>query len=134
MQRRNSAMTTARIAYSYLRFSSRQQAQGDSMRRQEAARAAWLTAHPGVTLDQTLRMVDHGRSAFRRKDWDTYALAEFLGYVKSGRVVPNSYLLLENLDRLSREEVGTATELFLGLVNRGVVLVQLLPAPVEFAR
>jgi hypothetical protein len=35
------------LAYSYLRFSSPKQAAGDSIRRQTAAREAWLAAHPG---------------------------------------------------------------------------------------
>lgn len=42
--------------------------------------------------------------------------------------------MLENLDRLSREDVGTATELFLTLVNRGIILVQLLPTATEFRK
>src|SRR5579883_3514708 len=121
-------------AYSYVRFSSPQQATGDSVRRQTEARDAWLASHPKVILDQTLRMRDDGRSAWKRKDWATYALAEFVEHVKSGRVEPGSFLLLENLDRLSREDVGTATELFLTLVNRGIILVQLLPTATEFRK
>ena len=45
-----------------------------------------------------------------------------------------SYLLLENLDRLSREHVGVAVERFLSLVNGRAVVVQLLPNPTEFRR
>src|SRR5262245_43001148 len=80
-------------------------------------------------------MTDPGRSGFRRKNWDTYALAEFVEHVKAGtRVLPGSYLLVENLDRLSREEVGEATELFLSIVNKGVVIVQLSPVVMEFKK
>jgi hypothetical protein len=43
-------------------------------------------------------------------------------------------LLVENLDRLSREVAGEAVELFLSIVNRGVVVVQLAPAVLEFRR
>src|SRR5262249_54137659 len=113
------------LAYSYLRFSSPQQATGDSMRRQTATREGWLADHPGVELDKSLQMTDAGRSAFKRKNWDTYALARFVDCIKSGRVEPGSYLLVENLDRLSREDAGEATELFLSIVNKGVVIVQL---------
>ena len=63
------------VAFSYLRFSSPQQSTGDSVRRQTHDRELWLAAHPGVGLDRSLVMTDAGRSAFRRKDWDTYALA-----------------------------------------------------------
>ena len=121
-------------AYSYLRFSSPQQAAGDSVRRQTAAREAWLAAHPGVQLDQSLVMTDTGRSAFKRDDWDTYALARFVDHIRARRVEPGSYLLVENLDRLSRENAGEATELFLSIVNKGVVVVQLSPIVMEFRR
>ena len=121
-------------AYSYLRFSSPQQATGDSIRRQTQSREAWLAAHPAVKLDKSLVMTDAGRSAFRRKDWDTYALARFVDYIKAGQVEAGSYLLVENLDRLSREDAGEATELFLSIVNKGVVVVQLSPVVMEFRR
>ena len=121
-------------AYSYLRFSSPQQAEGDSVRRQTRDRENWLAAHPDIELDRALVMTDAGRSAFKRKRWDTYALARFVECIKSGRVEPGSYLLVENLDRLSREDAGEATELFLSIVNKGVVIVQLSPAVMEFRR
>ena len=79
-------------------------------------------------------MTDAGRSGFSRKDWATYALAQFVEHVKSRRVQAGSYLLVENLDRLSREDLGTATELLLTLVNRGVVVVQLSPVATEFRK
>src|SRR6476659_7850945 len=79
-------------------------------------------------------MTDAGRSAFNRKNWDTYALARFVEYIKSGRVEKGSYLLVENLDRLSREDAGEATELFLSIVNKGIVVVQLSPVVMEFRR
>src|SRR5262245_16301026 len=122
------------VAYSYQRYSSPKQVKGDSIRRQTEAREYWLAAHKGVRLDTALSMTDAGRSGFRRKDWDTYALARFVEHIKSGRVEPGSYLLVENLDRLSREDAGEATELFLSIVNKGVVVVQLLPGVTEFRK
>jgi DNA invertase Pin-like site-specific DNA recombinase len=124
----------ASVAYSYLRFSSPQQATGDSIRRQTQVRDAWLAAHSDVKLDSSLVMTDAGRSGFRRHNWDTYALAQFVEHIKSGRVLKGSYLLVENLDRLSRENAGEATELFLSIVNKGIVVVQLSPAVMEFKK
>jgi len=63
------------LAYSYLRFSSPQQATGDSIRRQTEAREKWLAENPGVALDTALKMTDAGRSGYRRRNWDTYARA-----------------------------------------------------------
>jgi DNA invertase Pin-like site-specific DNA recombinase len=124
----------AAVAFSYLRFSSPQQATGDSIRRQTQARDTWIVAHPNVKLDSSLVMTDAGRSGFKRANWDTYALAQFVEHVKSGRVAKGSYLLVENLDRLSRENAGEATELFLSIVNKGIVVVQLSPAVMEFKK
>ncbi|MCE9565692.1 MAG: recombinase family protein [Planctomycetes bacterium] len=121
-------------AYSYIRFSSPEQAEGDSVRRQteNKNREAWLAAHPDVILDTALEMTDAGRSGFTRDDWDTYALAGFLQKVETGYVPRGSFLLVENLDRLSREVVGTGLELFLSIIRKGIVIVQLSPTIMEF--
>jgi DNA invertase Pin-like site-specific DNA recombinase len=128
------AATRLPVAHSYRRYSDPKQRKGDSVRRQEALRDRWLKEHPDVPLDTTLKMTDRGRSAFRRKNWDKYALAGFVKEIEAGNVLPGDYLLVENLDRLSREECGEAVELFLSIVNRGVIIVQLSPAVLEFRR
>jgi DNA invertase Pin-like site-specific DNA recombinase len=115
------------LAFSYLRYSSAEQAKGDSVRRQAEARDRWLTAHPAVTLDTSLVLADHGRSAYSRDDFDTYALAEFVRCCESGRVKRGDYLLVENLDRLSREHEVKACHLLTGILLRGVRVVQLEP-------
>lgn len=114
-------------AVSYVRFSSHKQERGDSLRRQEAARDAWLARHPGVVLDTSLTLADLGVSAFRGKHRadDKTALWHLLRAVESGRVTPGTFLVVESLDRLTREELGDAFELVLGLVNRGIRIVQL---------
>src|SRR6516165_10425780 len=102
------ATTKATLAYSYLRFSSPEQAKGDSIRRQTEARDAWLVRHPSVTLDTSLTLHDKGVSGFsgkHRLNADRFALAAFLKLVDAGRIPEGSYLLLENLDRLSREHI-----------------------------
>jgi DNA invertase Pin-like site-specific DNA recombinase len=121
-------------AYSYIRFSKKEQAKGDSLRRQKDNRDKWLDEHPDVTLDTSLDLLDDGRSGFKRDEesFATYALGRFVELVRTGKVPKGSYLLVENLDRLSREDEGTATELLLSLVNRGIVVVQLSPEVIEF--
>ena len=68
------------IAFSYMRFSTSEQANGDSIRRQTEARDKWFDAHPDVKLDTSLNMVDAGRSAYHRdaKSFATYALGQFV--------------------------------------------------------
>src|SRR5215471_18471211 len=102
------ATKTARpTAYSYIRFSSPEQAKGDSIRRQESLRDAWL-AKTGAVLDTSLSLRDEGVSAFagaHRQNADRHALAAFLELVKQGRIPRGSYLIVESLDRLSREHI-----------------------------
>ncbi|HVK19234.1 MAG TPA: recombinase family protein, partial [Fimbriiglobus sp.] len=112
--------------YSYARFSHPSQAAGDSLRRQTDGTAAWCKAH-GVVYDPSLCLVDAGLSGFRRDDLAVYALGEFLGHVKSGRVPKGSYLVMENLDRLSREEEVVALNLFTSILVAGIKIVTLTP-------
>ena len=95
------------LAYSYLRFSTVEQAKGDSIRRQTEATAAWCNRNK-ITLDTSISLRDEGVSAYRgkhRENADTHALAALLQAVKSGRIPAGSYLVVESLDRLSREKI-----------------------------
>ncbi|HEY1381273.1 MAG TPA: recombinase family protein, partial [Gemmataceae bacterium] len=121
-------------AYSYLRFSSPQQADGDSVRRQTELRDAWLKRN-GAVLDTSVTLRDDGVSAYtggHRQNPDRHALAAFLELVKRGRIPRGSYLIVESLDRLSREHVQAALRLILDLTAAGVRIVQLLPAETVF--
>jgi DNA invertase Pin-like site-specific DNA recombinase len=117
------------VAYSYIRFSHPDQAKGDSLRRQTEQRDAWLKRN-GVVLDTSLSMEDRGVSGFtgeHRTNADRHALAAFLELVKQGRIAKGSYLIVESLDRLSREHIRPALTLLLNLIDAGVRVVQLLP-------
>ncbi|VTU02437.1 site-specific recombinase : Site-specific recombinase OS=Rhizobium fredii (strain HH103) GN=SFHH103_03916 PE=4 SV=1: Resolvase: Recombinase [Gemmataceae bacterium] len=116
-------------AFSYLRFSNPTQADGDSVRRQLDLRDAWL-ARSGAVLDDSLSMRDEGVSAFsgaHRENPDRNALAAFLELVRRGRIPRGSYLIVESLDRLTREHIRPALTLLLNLIEQGVRIVQLLP-------
>ena len=120
-------------AYSYIRWSDIRQSQGDSKKRQTELREAWLAAHPAVTLDTSMRLVDKGVGGFRGKNRsDAHCLGQFVRAVERGSVRPGSYLLIENLDRLSREQIHDATTFLLQLTKAGIVVVQLSPVVVEF--
>lgn len=125
---------TAPLAYSYVRFSSPKQAEGDSLRRQATDAADWC-ARNNVRLDASLTLHDLGHSAFRgahRENPDRHALAAFLKLVEEGRIPRGSYLIVESLDRLSREHVTPALTLLLNLTQAGVRVVQLKPVEVTF--
>lgn len=119
-------------AYSYARFSSSQQAAGDSLRRQSAARDSFLHRH-GLVLSEA--MVDAGVSSYRGDHRSSKNdLGRFLELVEAGQVPVGSYLIVESLDRLSREEGNEAMGLLLAIINAGIRVVQLLPSEVIFER
>ncbi|HXD88757.1 MAG TPA: recombinase family protein, partial [Urbifossiella sp.] len=123
------AKSAPAIAYSYLRFSSPEQAKGDSLRRQTELRDDWL-AKSGAVLDTSLSLRDEGVSAFRgghRENADRNALAAFLDLVRAKRIARGSYLIVESLDRLTREDIRPALTLLLNLIESGIRVVQLLP-------
>ena len=111
-------------AYSYQRFSTPEQAKGDSLRRQLEAATAHAEAH-GLDLDTDLTFQDLGVSAFRGKNAVEGALAAFIEAVDTGKVEPGSYLLIESLDRLSRDRIMAALNRFSALLEKGVNVVTL---------
>ncbi len=90
-------------AYSYVRFSTPEQAKGDSMRRQTAGSDA-VAKEFGWTLDETLTLRDLGVSAFKAKNAKVGALAIFLKAVENKTVPAGSVLIVESLDRLTRRD------------------------------
>jgi DNA invertase Pin-like site-specific DNA recombinase len=122
------------VAYSYVRFSHPDQARGDSLRRQVDAAAEWCRRND-VRLDTSTTFRDLGRSAYtgtHRTNPDRHALAAFLKLVEAGKVPRGSLLIIENLDRLSREHIQPALLLALNLLQAGVRIVQLKPAEIVF--
>lgn len=112
-------------AYSYIRFSTPEQAKGDSKRRQ-MERSAEYAKEKGWDLDESIDLKDLGVSAFRGKNRATGALAKFLDLITEGRIEKGSVLIVESLDRLSRENVLTAQKTFLGILEEGIAIVTLI--------
>ncbi len=117
-------MTPTR-AYSYVRFSTPEQMKGDSLRRQEAMAERYANEH-GLILDDSLTFQDLGRSAFRGRNLEEGGhLREFLTFVESGDVPVGSYLLVESLDRLSRNKARKAVRLLEDICGMGITVVTL---------
>jgi DNA invertase Pin-like site-specific DNA recombinase len=115
------------IAYSYRRFSSEAQDGNDSIRRQTAAAQRFIEENPQhqLVLDSTLSLIDAGVSAFKGKNLKHGALGIFMDAVKEEMIPRGSWLLIESLDRLSRQAVNLAASNLLSLVNNGVIVVTL---------
>src|SRR5262245_10132434 len=113
-------------AYSCDRFSSRSQAGGDSLRRQSAAATAYCERR-GWILDESLSLRDLGVSAFRGKNALVGNLGVFLAAVKRGTVARGSALIVESIDRISRQGIDEGYDLIKSLLKAGIVLVTLSP-------
>ncbi|NDF00955.1 MAG: recombinase family protein, partial [Verrucomicrobia bacterium] len=111
-------------AYSYVRFSSTEQAKGDSLRRQIEQTAAFC-AENNLTLDTSISLRDLGLSAFKGDNVSRGNLGRFLELIEKGKVEKGSVLIIENLDRLSRAQIGDAVHLFMSILRSGVDIVTL---------
>ena len=110
-------------AYSYIRFSTPKQAQGDSYHRQLQKATDYCAKHNLQLVEKTID--DLGTSAFRGANMTEGALGRFFDAVKSGKIEQGSYLLVESVDRLSRQAVVAALSQFLALISAGIVIVTL---------
>ncbi|WP_164783644.1 MULTISPECIES: recombinase family protein [unclassified Mesorhizobium] len=110
-------------AYSYVRFSTPEQQRGDSLRRQTEAAARWAAAR-GMELDNSSYQ-DLGVSAYAGDNAEVGMLGEFLGAVRDGTIEAGSYLLIESLDRLSRDKARRAVRLLGDLCDSGIAVVTL---------
>jgi DNA invertase Pin-like site-specific DNA recombinase len=109
-------------AYSYIRFSSRRQAKGDSLRRQLEASRKYAAKRGWSLVEDYADLGVSGYTGSNVKDGD---LGRFLAAVRSGKIKSGSALIVEHLDRLSRQPVRRSAELFLSIVNAGITLVTL---------
>src|SRR5437016_5855253 len=102
---------TSKRAFSYMRFSDKKQAKGDSLRRQLEWGPA-LCRDQGWNLDERFELADEGVSAFRGANATTGALSRFLQAIRKGKVKEGDVLLVESLDRISRQDIDPSWELF----------------------
>jgi DNA invertase Pin-like site-specific DNA recombinase len=115
------------IAYSYSRFSSEKQSKGDSLRRQRDLALQFIERNPELELelDTTLNLTDEGLSAYKGVAQTKGALGAFIRLVMEGTIEKGSYLLVESLDRLSRQTPRQALNQLNILADEGIVLVTL---------
>lgn len=112
------------VAYSYIRFSTVEQLKGDSLRRQLELSKSYAEKH-GFQLDESLTMRDLGLSAYHQTNIKRGELGVFLQAIKQGKVAAGSYLLVENLDRISRAKVWDALAPFREIIDAGVIIITL---------
>ncbi|NUU65105.1 recombinase family protein [Enterobacteriaceae bacterium BIT-l23] len=105
--------------FSYIRWSSSRQSEGTTLARQTAAAKAFAVEHD-LEYDE---IRDEGVSAFRGKNSKRGALADFIAAVEAGAIPSDSWLYVENLDRLSRDEAMRSNDLLRRLLSLGMTVV-----------
>lgn len=111
-------------AISYLRWSTPEQEDGDSQKRQEEMVKSYCV-EKGITLIDT--KIERGVSAFRSKNsrkGGKGKLAALMDDLKSKRLKVD-FVLVESLDRLSRDAPFDARQLLTEIMNTGVTIVTL---------
>jgi len=106
-------------AYSYIRWSSKKQSTGDSLERQ-------LDYARNIASEHNLKLVeivDRGVSAFKGKNASDGELGRFIDAVKAKQIPSDCWLIVENLDRISRDNIVKSTRLFTHLIELGVTVV-----------
>jgi DNA invertase Pin-like site-specific DNA recombinase len=121
-----------RTAYSYRRISSPEQLKGAGLSRQVESAIAYCKQH-NLRLDETLKLSDEGISAFKGDNVLWGKLGKFLELVDKGKIKKGSFLIVESIDRISRQNVLDAQELFLSIINRGITVVTLMDGQ-EYSR
>lgn len=107
---------------SYTRFSTLAQAKGQSLRRQEEKAENWAAAR-GLKLDENLRLRDLGVSAWSGANVETGALSMLREMAKGRQIEPGTILVIEAMDRLTRQGLDEALPLFIDLLKSGIELV-----------
>ncbi|MGX9273489.1 recombinase family protein [Pantoea ananatis] len=105
--------------YSYVRWSSDKQTKGTTLERQMAS-AKLFANDNGLDL---VEIIEPGVSAFKGKNAKDGKLGDFINAVEAGAIERDSWLYVENLDRLTRQSATEAQTLFIRLLNLGLTLV-----------
>lgn len=112
-------------AFSYSRYSSDAQNKGTSIERQQTSALKWCAKNDIILSDRVY--ADEAVSGFHGDNVRSGALGEFIRDVEAGVIERGSYLILENLDRLTRIDPWDAVALLRGILELGISVVTLKP-------
>lgn len=127
------ATASAPRVYSYVRFSTPEQQQGDSQRRQVEGARKWMERKnadrerdslPPLVFDDRLRLEDLGVSAYRGANIsEESGLGGFLSACRERLIPEGSFLVVESFDRVSRLSPFEMFDVLKDIVRAGVTLV-----------
>ena len=113
------------LAYSYSRYSSAKQRDNKSIERQVRLRNDWIAANQQYNLTLADDYRDLAKSMFTGAALKG-RLGQLVSDVEHGLIPAGSWLIVESLDRLSRQKPMVAAEFFLRIVNSGITIVTIL--------
>ena len=94
---------------------------GDSQRRQLEASREWCKLNGAELVEEFQDLASRPFVENRMLG----VSSRFLELVRAGQVMPGTFFIIENIDRLSREKVLEALTLYLELIKAGVSIVTL---------
>lgn len=116
-----------KIIYPYVRFSSEQQSGGSSYKRQMGDILKYAKEN-GYTVNNSLELKDLGLSAYKAKHIEKGSLGDFLDALDAGVIETDgsAYLCVEQLDRLSRQSIDNAYQVFRRILKANVNVITLM--------
>lgn len=105
--------------FCYVRFSTKRQQTGDSVERQQNLIDEYLAKRGAVIAEQ---FTDLGVSAFKGKNVKVGALSRFLQRVKDNEINKGDTLIVESLDRISRQKELDTLEVLISILNAGIII------------
>jgi DNA invertase Pin-like site-specific DNA recombinase len=112
--------TGVRYAIVYGRYSKDEQGAGDSFRRQTEEARKYAEAHGLVIL---MVLFDRGFPGYHGDNIKSGKLGKLLKDIRDGKIKPGTVLLVESLDRLSREAPISQFLLLAGILKAGIEVV-----------
>jgi DNA invertase Pin-like site-specific DNA recombinase len=116
-----------KIIYPYVRFSSEQQSGGSSYKRQMGDILKYAKEN-GYTVNNSLELKDLGLSAYKAKHIEKGSLGDFLDALDTGVIEDDgsAYLCIEQIDRLSRQSIDNAYQVFRRILKANVNVITLM--------
>ncbi|KJG72134.1 resolvase [Raoultella planticola] len=105
-----------------MRFSSKKQEQGDSVRRQTELAEQYAHANSLILSDKNFQ--DLGISAF--KEGNRPSLGDMLEAIEKGQIEQGSTIIIESLDRLSRRGIDVTQQIIKSILQNNVFIASLV--------
>ncbi|QNI04461.1 recombinase family protein [Halomonas sp. SH5A2] len=104
-------------AIAYVRYSSAVQSKGDSIDRQTSPLEAF-EARFNVKIDEIY--TDEAVSSYTGDNIKKGRFSEILEKIESGEIEKGSFLIVESIDRISRQSIDITSDILYSILNKGI--------------